>query len=492
MPIKNEILVSVTPQETRIAVKEESVLQELHLQRKLSSDLVGNIYKGKVVRVLPGMQAAFIDIGFDKNGFLHARDVCKREQVSKDQNSNNTAQIESLLREGEMVMVQVNKPPKGDKGASLTMKVSIPSRHLVLLPFSQGISISNKLDNKQARTRLINSVEKLMTEKRLGGGLIVRTLAESASDQELEADILYLQQQWEKIISASQSANKIASIHRGIPIMLNIIRDFAQSDTQKILIDSKDAYSQAQKFVAEFMPEVEAKMDLYTDENPLFSQYGVEQEINQALDRKVELAGGGTLYIDQTEAMTTIDVNTRSDVGARTDQVPFVRTNVEAAAEIARQIRLRNLSGIIIVDFIDMQASKDKKQVLHALESALAKDQVKIQISDMSSLGLVEITRQRSGESLNDILCEPCKICDARGSVKTAETVCHEILREVKRENSQFKARAYSVVASSEVIDELQNNLANSLTLIEKLVQCPISLQVDSSYSQQQYDIVLD
>jgi len=490
--MKNEILINVSPEQTRVAVFEDGVLHELHLQYSLKRGLLGNIYMGKVVRVLPGMQAAFVDIGLENNGFLHARDVRSENTISRDLKSGETMSIQSLLREGQTVMVQVSKQPRGDKGAGLTMNIALPSRHLVFLPYSNGVGVSNKIVDQQARNRLKDFLEKLIADGAINGGIIVRTFAESANDQELIADIRYLQQLWKKISSAKKNQSKGSPIHQDMPLELSAVRDFADPKTSKILFDSNNAYSQAKNFIAEFMPKIEAKIELHSKSTPLFSEYEVEQEITHALERKVELVSGGSIFIDQSEAMTTIDVNSGSDVGFDDDQDTFIRTNLAAAIEIARQIRLRNLGGMIIIDFIDMRAARHKKQVLLALQSALARDRVKIGVSGMSSLGLVEITRQRSRESLDQLLCEPCAVCNGRGLVKTVRTVCYEILYELNREDSQFKANFYTVVANSLVVDALQNELARSLAHFEKLVQRPIKLQVDTSFSQQQFDIVLN
>ena len=492
MNFKEEILVNVTPRETRVAVIENGVVQELHLERTLSRGLVGNIFQGKVVRVLPGMQAAFVDLGLDKNGFLHAGDVARADPAFDQQSLRDTPPIQDLVREGQTVMVQVLKEPIGNKGARLTTQLSVPSRNLVYMPYGHEIGISQKIENNEERERLRRLIEGMIADHQIKGGMIIRTLAESAHDQDIVNDIIFLQRLWQHIINVMKNAGPVAQLHEDIPLTLRTLRDLVYDGIERILIDSNEVFVKAQEFAREFIPEISDKIELYKGEQPLFTLYNVEQEIQNAMGRKVMLKSGGHLIIDQTEAMTTIDVNTGSFVGRRNHQDTFFKTNLEAASEIAHQIRLRNSGGIIIVDFIDMQTQHHKKQVLTALESAIGKDRVKVKITDMSPLGLVEITRKRTWESLEQLMCEPCVVCDGRGMVKTIETVCYEILREILREDRQYKARAYTIVASPSVIDLLLDEEANSLADLQEFIQRPINLQVDQLYHQQQYDIVLN
>lgn len=492
MNVKEEILINVTPRETRVAVIGHGVLQELHLERSQSRGLVGNIFKGKVVRVLPGMQAAFIDLGLDKNGFLHAADVARTDPAFDGQTISDTPPIQALVREGQVVMVQVVKDPVGSKGARLTTQLSIPSRNLVYMPHGQGIGISQKIENQPERERLQELIKSLIGEQQVAGGMIVRTLAESASDVEISNDIIFLQRLWKHIGKTMTDVDAGTQIHEDIPLTLRTLRDLVHDGIERVRIDSSEIFAKASRFSSEFMPEISDKIELYKGEQPLFSLFSVEQEIKGALNRKVMLKSGGHLIIDQTEAMTTIDVNTGSYVGRRNHEDTFFKTNLEAASEIAHQLRLRNAGGIIIVDFIDMQTQHHKKQVMAALESAIAKDRVKIQIVDMSPLGLVEITRKRTWESLEQQMCEPCAVCDGRGMVKTVQTVCYEILREVLREDRQFKARGYTIIAATAVIDLLLDEEASSLADLQEFMQRPINLQVDPFYHQQQYDIVLN
>jgi len=488
---KEEILINVTPRETRVAVIENGVLQELHLERTLSRGIVGNIYKGKVVRVLPGMQAAFVDIGLEKNGFLHAADIARNDPAFSGQPTRDIPPIQELVHDGENVTVQVVKDPIGSKGARLTTEISLPSRNLVYLPGGDGIGISQKIEGQQERQRLIALLEKQIEQKELTGGFIVRTLAESVSDTDINNDMVFLARLWSHTHAAMTRAAPATIVHEDLPLSLRTMRDLVHDDLEKIRIDSKETFDKACEFAKDFMPEVIEKLEYYPGEQPLFGLYSVEQAIQNTMQRKVKLTSGGDMIIDQTEAMTTIDVNTGSYVGRRNLDETLFKTNLEAATEIARQLRLRNLGGIIIVDFIDMQRRAHKKQVLGALEVAIARDRVKINIADISPLGLVEITRKRTRESLEELMCEACPVCEGRGTVKTIQTVCYEILREVLREDRQFKAQAYTIVASAKVVDLLLDEEASSLADLQEFIDRPVSLRVDPHYQQQQYDIAL-
>ena len=491
MASKDEILINVTPRETRVAVVENGRLQELHLERTLSRGIVGNIFKGKVARVLPGMQAAFVDIGLDKNGFLHAADIARNDPAFAGRPLREVPPIQNLVHEGQHVYVQVLKDPIGSKGARLTMELSMPSRNLVYLPNGFDIGISQKIENKKERERLTDLVSQQIEKNDLKGGFIIRTLAESATDEDIANDMLFQQRLWVHVSKAMKNAAPATLIHEDVPLSLRTMRDLVHDDLEKIRIDSKETFDKAQEFAKDFMPEVVDKLEYYPGEQPLFGLYSIEQEIESAMHRKVMLKSGGDMIVDQTEAMTTIDVNTGSYVGRRNHEETLFKTNLEAATEIAHQLRLRNLGGIIIVDFIDMQSAKHKKQVLAALDSAIINDRVKINVTDISPLGLVEITRKRTRESLQQVMCEACPTCLGRGTIKTVQTVCYEILREILREDRQYKAQAYTIMASQKVVDLLLDEEASSLADLQEFIDRPISLQADPFYQQQQYDIAL-
>jgi ribonuclease G len=488
---KDEILINVTPRETRVAVVENGRLQELHLERTLSRGIVGNIFKGKVVRVLPGMQAAFVDIGLDKNGFLHAADIARNDPAFAGQPMRDVPPIQELVHEGKSVYVQVLKDPIGSKGARLTMELSMPSRNLVYLPNGFDIGISQKIESLEERERLHALVSKQISLHELQGGFIIRTLAESASDEDIANDMVFQQRLWGHVSSAMKDATPASLIHEDVPLSLRTMRDLVHDDLEKIRIDSRESFEKAREFAKDFMPELIDKLEYYPGEQPLFGLYSIEQEIESAMHRKVMLKSGGDIIIDQTEAMTTIDVNTGSYVGRRNHEETLFKTNLEAAIEIAHQLRLRNLGGIIIVDFIDMQSSKHKKQVLAALSTSIAKDRVKINVTDISPLGLVEITRKRTRESLEQVMCEACPVCKGRGTIKTIQTVCYEILREILREDRQYKAQAYTIVAAQQVVDLLLDEEANSVADLQEFIDRPISIKADPYYQQQQYDIAL-
>ena len=491
MASKEEILINVTPRETRVAVIENGVVQELHLERSLSRGIVGNIYKGKVVRVLPGMQAAFVDIGLEKNGFLHAADIARTDPAFAGEPLKEIPPIQDLVHEGEAVFVQALKDPIGSKGARLTTELSIPSRNLVYLPRGENIGISQKIESETERQRLREIVQNCIQSQSLPGGFIIRTLAESASQDDIEHDMLFQQRLWDIVSMAMKEASPASLVHEDVPLAMRTMRDLVHENVEKIRIDSRETFDKALEFASELIPEAVNLLEYYPGEQPLFGLYSVEDEIENAMSRKVLLKSGGDMVIDQTEAMTTIDVNTGSYVGRRNLEDTLFKTNLEAASQIAHQMRLRNLGGIIIVDFIDMQSKKHKKQVLAALEAAIIKDRVKINITEISPLGLVEITRKRTRESLEHTLCETCPTCDGRGMVKTVQTVCYEILREVLREDRQFKAQAYTIVASPDVVELLLDEEASSLADLQDFIDRPISLQADSHFLQHDYEIVL-
>lgn len=491
MALNEEILINVTPQETRVAVVENGISQELYIERTLSRGLVGNIYKGKVVRVLPGMQAAFVDIGLGKNGFLHAADIARTDPAFMHKPKQAIPPIQELVHEGESVWVQVLKDPISSKGARLTTELSLPWRYLVYMPKSNDIGISQRIEDPAERERLQSLVHDIVDKEAISGGLIIRTVAESVSDEELRADLKFLNKLWKRINTQMQTAKPASLVHEDMPLSMRTMRDLMSDKVERVRIDSKETYEKAMEFAQDFMPESLDKIEYYPGDLPIFGLYSVEEDIQNAMKPQVKLKSGGDLIIDQTEAMTTIDVNTGSYVGRRNQEDTLYKTNLEAAKEIAHQIRLRNSGGIIIVDFIDMQHKRHKQQVLQALEQAIAKDRVKTRIADMSPLGLVEITRKRTRESLEQVLCEACPVCEGRGMVKTVQTVCYQILREVLREYRQFKAQSYTIIAAQSVVDMLLDEEASSLADLQEFIDRSVSLQVDPFYQQEQYDIVL-
>ncbi len=504
--MSEELLINITPQETRIAYVENGVLQEVHIERTSKRGLVGNVYKGKVSRVLPGMQAAFIEVGLERTAFLHASDIVRTlddEEGTNGSKPNDThsddtgagdskpdVQIVDLLKEGQEVVVQVVKDPMGTKGARLTTQVSIPSRFLVFMPGAQHIGISQKIEDPEERQRLKEIIQRHAADFE-PGGYILRTVAEGMSEELILKDIQFLQRLWLAISDRMQTESTGSLLHEDLPLVMRTMRDLGDTDLEKIRIDSRETSEKVNKFVEKFIPELSNRIEHYPGERPIFDIYGVEDEIVKAIQRKVQLKSGGYLIIDQTEAMTTIDVNTGAFVGHRNLEETIFKTNLEATQTIVRQLRLRNLGGIIIIDFIDMTDLEHRRQVLRALEKNLERDHAKTYISEVSSLGLVEMTRKRTRESLEHILCEACPTCNGRGSLMTAETVCYDIFREILREARQFDAQQLLVLASQSVVDALVDEESTSLAELEEFIGKPIKLQVESEYTQEQFDVVL-
>ena len=483
--MSEDILINVTPQETRVALIEHGVTQELHVERASSRGFVGNIYMGRVVRVLPGMQSAFVDIGGERAAFLHVADIWGNRV-----NGEPGLPIERLLNEGQSLMVQVVKDPIGTKGARLSTQISIAGRLLVYLPQESHIGISQRIEDEEERVHLRDKLQQLLPADDRGG-YIIRTVAEAASDRELAADVEYLRKLWLDIQSQAAAAAPLALLYRDLPLSLRVLRDFAREETGRIFVDSRETFQAMAQFAASFTPNVLPGLTHYQGARPLFDLHNVEADIERALARRVDLKSGGYLIIDQTEAMTTIDVNTGSFVGGRNFEDTVFRTNLEAAHAIARQLRLRNLGGIIVVDLIDMRDSAHRDAVLAELRKAAQRDHTRIGINGFTSLGLVEITRKRTRESLARVLCEPCPTCSGTGQIKTARTVCYEILREIQREAGQFNPREFRLVAAQSVVDLFLEEEAQSLASLCDAIGRQISLMVETSYAQEHYDIVL-
>ncbi len=486
--MSEDILINITPQETRVALVLQGAVQELHIERTLSRGIAGNICLGKVVRVLPGMQSAFIDIGLERAAFLHVADIW--EARNHDGPPVPALPIEKILFDGMALMVQVIKDPIGTKGARLSTQISIAGRMLVYLPQDSHIGISQRIENEIERDALRSKVLRLLPPDEKGG-FIIRTMAEDASEADLQMDIDYLRKTWSTISLGAKSKPAPNVLHQDLSLAQRVLRDFVGDDTATIQVDSRENFQMLQQFGTSFTPSVLTRLTHYTGERPLFDLYGVEEEIERALGRRVDLKSGGYLIVDQTEAMTTIDVNTGSYVNGRSFDDTIFKTNLEAAQAIARQLRLRNLGGIIILDFIDMENIEHRSSVLSELHKALARDRTKISVSNFSALGLVELTRKRTRESLAHILCETCPACKGKGQVKTARTICYEILRELLREAKQFNPREFRILASQLVVDMFLEEESQHLAMLGDFIGKPISLQVETIYHQEQYDIIL-
>jgi ribonuclease G len=487
--LKEEILINVTPSEVRAALLENGVLQEVYIERAALRGVISNIYKGRVSRVLPGMQAAFVDVGLQRTAFLHVSDIVR--QPNGDGGEEELPAIRDVVREGEDVLVQVVKDPLGNKGARLTTFITLPSRHLVLLPKGDSVGISARIEDEAERERLRDLVNGLLEENGLECGAIVRTVAEGAEAEELRADLKFLVKLWSVVQERCSMAGVKSLIHEDLSLPLRVLRDLVTRDVEQILVDSPADYEAMQTFAETFLPDVAPMLQLYQRRRPIFDLHGIEDDIRKALDRKILLKSGGYCIFDQTEAMTTIDVNTGGYVGHRNLEETIYRTNLEAAVTIARQLRLRNLGGIIIIDFIDMEEPAHRENVLQLLEQSLASDHARHQISPVSPLGLVEMTRKRTRESLQHILCVECPSCEGRGFVLSAETVCFEIFREIIRQSRQFEFAEALVLAHQDVIELLLDEQAPSLATLEEQTGKSIRLQPESLYVQDQFDVVL-
>ena len=489
--MQQDILINWSPQETRVAVIEHGALQELQVERSLERGLVGNVYLGKVARVLPGMQSAFIDIGLDKAAFLHVADLMSSinsRHADDDMPAAAQQPIEKQLFEGQAVMVQVLKDPIGTKGARLTAQISIAGRLLVFLPQDSHVGVSQKIPPKQREELRQRVVELAGTA---GGGFILRTNGVDALDAELAEDIAYLRKTWGLIKNASVRLPPATVLHHDLDLLQRVLRDVVFEGTQTIRIDSHEQFDKLRAFAQEFMPAIVQKLQHYSGERPIFDLFNIDEDIAKALGRRVDLKSGGYLIIDQTEALTTVDVNTGGFVGARNFDDTIFKTNLEASQAIARQLRLRNLGGIVIVDFIDMIKDNHRDAVLAEFKKQLDRDRIKTTVNGFSALGLLEMTRKRTRESLAHQLCEPCSACSGKGVVKTARSVTYDILREILREARQFNPREFRVVASPKVIELFLDEESQHLASLSDFIGKPISLQAEAAMAQEQYDIVL-
>ena len=490
--MQEDILINWSPQETRVAIVENGAVQELHVERALERGLVGNVYLGRVVRVLPGMQSAFIDIGLERAAFLHVADVWHRppdgESLSVARSTQVQIPIERQVFEGQALTVQVIKDPIGSKGARLSTQISIAGRLLVFLPQDDHIGVSQKIPSSQ-RDELRTRLQQLTLPQ--GGGFILRTNGEDATNEALSDDIRYLRKAWARIKDAAVRQPPMTLLHQDLNLLQRVLRDMVGESTQTIRVDSREQFDALIAFGQEFMPAAAQKLQHYRGERPIFDLFSIDEEIAKALGRRVDLKSGGYLIVDQTEALTTMDVNTGGFVGARNFDDTIFKTNLEAAQAIARQLRLRNLGGIIIADFIDMVREDHRDAVLAEFRKQLQRDRVKTMAGGFSQLGLVEMTRKRTRESLAHMLCEPCPSCAGRGSVKTARSITYDIFREILREARQFNPREFRVVASPKVIELFLDEESQHLAGLSEFIGKPVSLQSEAAMGQEQYDIVL-
>ncbi len=499
--MSEEILINTTPNETRVAMVENGILQEVLLERNQKSSIVGNIYIGRVEKIIPGLQSAFVDIGLQRSAFMHVSDVCSQLKIfrlggqteQKDQlASNNTnLSISKIIHEGQKIVVQVYKDAIGSKGARVTCKLSIPSRFLVLLPNEPTVNtLSIRIVDEQERERLENILDGLQTQQN-SHGLIARTNAEGCTEEDLNRDYAFLQKLWAKVDKRIQQGKFKQLVYHEFDLPTRTIRDFISSEVLSVRTDSFTVFIKLNKFIKEFVPEWTGELIHYKGVRPIFDFHNIDDEIDSALKQFVALKSGGNLVIDQNEAMTTIDVNTGKFVGYKNQEETVFRTNLEASQMIAKQVRLRNLGGIIIADFIDMDEEEHKQQVLATLKKYLDNDPTRTYVHGITQLGLIEITRKRTTENLQQMLTEKCQTCAGLGLVKTVESVCYELFREIIRTVRQFQTGQIRVIASTSLVDYIYEEQTDSLAELEEDLGKRISMQPENSYSQEQFDVVL-
>ncbi|MCB1648877.1 MAG: ribonuclease G [Pseudomonadales bacterium] len=491
--MSEEILINVTPMETRVALIENGLLQEIFIERPHGKGYVGDVYLGKVLRVMPGMEAAFVDIGLERAAFIHSADISPISPEGFEVRDETPAPIQSLVREGQMIIVQVIKDPIGSKGARLSTHLTLPSRNLVYLPRSVHMGISQRLENEEERERLMALLQGCIQQESLEGkgGFIIRTAAEGCTEKEMLEDIRFLKRLWSAVERRVSDNRRVHILYREVPLYMRAMRDLITPEIERIRIDSRDAFEEISRFLQDFIPEFRNSVEFYAGERPIFDLHNIDDEIDKALGRKVKLKSGGDLIIDQTEAMTTVDVNTGAYLGSKNHAETVLKTNLEAATAIARQLRIRNLGGIIILDFIDMTDPEHQRQVMRTLTKALEKDHARTSVSVMSELGLVEMTRKRTRESLGQLLCCPCPVCEGRGRLKTPETICYEIFREILRVARVYENDVILVMASQGVVDRLLDEESSTLADLEELIGKTIRFEVEPMYTQEQFDVVL-
>lgn len=491
--MSEEILINVTLMETRVALIENGLLQEIFIERHNKRGHVGDVFRGKVARVMPGMEAAFVDIGLERAAFIHNSDISAIDADGYEVRDELPSPIQENLREGQDIVVQVAKDAISSKGARLTTHLTLPSRNLVFMPRSKHIGISQRLEDEEERERLMALLLEVLESEQCKdrGGFIIRTAAEGSSAEELLEDVRYLHRLWNKVEERIDRKDGIKPVYQEVPLYMRTVRDLIRENVEKIRVDDQKTFDEIQHFLNDFVPELDAQVELYKGERPIFDMYGIEDEIDKALSRHVKLKSGGDLIIDQTEAMTTIDVNTGAYLGSRNHAETILKTNLEAAIAIARQLRVRNLGGIIIVDFIDMLDPEHQRQVHRNFAKALEKDHARTNITGISQLGLIEMTRKRTRESLGQTLNSHCPICDGRGALKSPESVCYEIFREILSVARAYENDVLLVMASQIVVDRLLDEESDTLAGLEELIGKTVKFEVEPMYTQEQFDVVL-
>jgi ribonuclease G len=493
-----ELLINVNPFETRVALVAHGLLQEIHVARSRGYSVTGNLYLGRVERVVPGMQAAFVDIGLNRPGFLHARDISSPQVLTAQDNGNKPVKpdIRNLITEGQTVLVQVEKDPIASKGARLSTQIALASKYLVLMPNESHVGISTRIDDEAERERLRVGIDAIKCKLPSTFGVIARTASEGIAIETLAQDIHLLKRIWNRIEQRCHGAPATSLVYEELPLHTRMIRDLACERTESVFIDDEATYKRICSYVQEFIPDYADRLKLYTEKRPLFERHGVEDEVQRALESRVTLKSGGSLVIEQTEAMISIDVNSAGFLGGHSLEETVFRVNLEAAAAIPRQLRLRNLGGIVVIDFIDMLDEEHQRQVLRTLEKAVEADPARTRIEGFSSLGLVQMSRKRTRESLVQTMCAPCEHCAGHGIVRTPESTCVEVLRaltqdyEVRCRNKPVEGE-YLIRATESVVDRLLDEDAAHLSEIANKVNRDVRIQVEPSYLEGQFDIVL-
>lgn len=485
--MSNELIINTTLGETRVARLENGSVAEFYAERVHEADIVGNIYKGRVVRVLPGMQAAFVDIGLSRTAFLHVSDYSVSDEVADDlTEAEKDPKIQDMLKEGREILVQVAKEPIGTKGARITSFVSLPGRYLVYVPTFNRVGVSRRIEDPKERDRLKKLVMELKPKE---GGFIIRTASEGISQKEIKSDIKYLTRLWEDVSEKAEKPKAPALVHADLDVVLRAVRDMFTTDIDKLVVDSKVEFDRIRKFVEKFMPGLKNRVEWYEGEEPIFDKYGIEVEITRALGQKVWLKSGGYIIIEQTEALTAIDVNTGKFVGKRDLEETILRTNLEAVREIVYQLKLRNIGGIIVIDFIDMNKHANRTKVFNSLKEALKADRMRTTITKISDLGLVEMTRKRTRDDLRNMLTDPCPYCDGKGYLKSPTTICYEIFREVLREAFRIKGKDINVYVNPSIAAVMYNEERKFVEELERSVKKTIVIKELSNYHLEQFEI---
>lgn len=494
--MSSDLIINATPVETRVALLENGVISDLIVERAKEKGLVGSIYKGRIIRVLPGMQACFVDIGLDRAAFLYVGDIRDdsitsdevilddSEEVSKPPPPKS--QIQDLVKEGQEILVQVAKDPIGTKGARITMHVSLPGCNLVYMPTVSHIGISRRIESEAERKRLKEIVQSVRPPE---GGFIVRTACEGVSQKSIKNDMEFLTKLWKEVQKSYEKRSGPGCIHEDLDVELRAVRDLFSEDVKRLVVDDARAHKKILKFINQFMPRLKNNVEIYSGEEPIFDHFGIEMELSRALGRKVWLKSGGYIIIDEAEALVAIDVNTGRYVGRHNLEDTIIKTNLEAVKEIAYQLKLRNCGGIIILDFIDMERESNRDKVLAALKEEFQKDRAKTNILDMSSLGLVEMTRKRTRESLVRTLCEPCSYCDGKGFIKSKTTICYEVFRELQRESRDPEATVTQVHVHPDVADWLYDEEREMLEQTEENLGRRIVIKTEPSFHLEQFEV---